>query len=85
METMHLHFPAELLPKVVGDACLSVRSFYSGGIEAEPYEDREEAISDLMRLYEGLYYRHYLISPEVTIADLRLLPDGIIYAYITKE
>ena len=85
METMRFRFPAELLHRGVGYASLSVRSHYVGGIEAEPYEDENEAIRDLMKLYEGLLCRHYLISPEVTIADLRLLPDGIAYIYIEEE
>lgn len=85
METMRFNFPEELLNRGVGCASLSVRSHYSGGIEAEPYKDENNAISDLMNLYEGLICRYYLISSEVTIADLSLLPDGIAYIYIEEE
>lgn len=85
METMRFDIPSELVDRGVGYAALNVRNYYAGGIETEPYEDESEAIRDLMTLYEGLLCRHYLISPDVTIADLSRFPDGIAYIYIEEE
>lgn len=84
-ETMRFLFPQELMNSNVVNAVVDVRSYYTGGIEVDICCRKDLVIHDIMKLYEGLLCRHYLITPDTTIDDISRLPDGIVYVYIMKE
>lgn len=71
-------FPLDIEAKIA-------RKYYSGGITIDSYDDENEAIRDFLNAYKGLYFRHYIISSDVTIEEIRRLKDGILYIYIEEE
>ena len=87
VERMKMSFRVQkkLVESTVEKAANGVRSFYPGMIDVESYDDENDAIQAFMNAYNGFYMRHYIISSDVAIEEIRRLNDGILFIYIEGD
>ncbi|MBR1421928.1 MAG: DUF3848 domain-containing protein [Ruminococcus sp.] len=85
VETMRFTIPKDWNDKLVLNSSVDVRGQYAGGITAENYENRADAVNDFMHKYNGLVVRHYVATDNLKLSALTDLPPGIAYVYFQSN
>lgn len=85
IESMRFAFPESWNNQPAISAVVNIRGQYSGGITAEDYDNKVEAVKDFMSQYDGLVVRQYLAADNVKLSALSALPDGIAYVYFKSK